>query len=77
MVDAVQESLNHWISRTQNFLNEVTTPLVKTVNDRKPVVQDDAGDLGDIFLAEQTINSKTPSGDLSLPAIVSIEQFSR
>ncbi|CDO97535.1 unnamed protein product [Coffea canephora] len=75
--NAVQESLNHWISRTQNFLNEVTTPLVKTVNDRKPVVQDDAGDLGDIFLAEPTINSKTPSGDLSLPAIVSIEQFSR
>lgn len=75
--NAIHESLNHWLSRTQNFLNEVTTPLVKTVNDRKPVVQDDAGDLGDIFLAEQTINSKTPSGDLSLDAIVSIEQFSR
>ncbi|KAF5444102.1 hypothetical protein F2P56_036606, partial [Juglans regia] len=31
----------------------------------------------DIFMAEQTLQSRTPNGMLSLAAIVSIEQFSR
>ncbi|GJV87730.1 hypothetical protein Tco_1531668 [Tanacetum coccineum] len=34
-------------------------------------------DTEEFFMAEQTIDSRTPRGDLSLAAIVSIEQFSR
>lgn len=37
----------------------------------------DAQDMEDIFMAEQTIDGRTPNGNLSLAAIVSIEQFSR
>ncbi|KAI8025844.1 hypothetical protein LOK49_LG02G02870 [Camellia lanceoleosa] len=72
---AVQETLNQWLSKTQDFLNEVTSPLVKTVHDRKPT----PGNMfkEDIFMAEQTIDSRTPNGNLSLAAVVSIEQFSR
>ncbi|XP_052193230.1 uncharacterized protein LOC127801832 isoform X1 [Diospyros lotus] len=76
---ALQGTLNHWLSKTQDFLNEVTTPLVKTVHDRKPNPGNvfDTQDTEDIFMAEQTIDSRTPNGYLSLAAIVSIEQFSR
>ncbi|XP_076959720.1 uncharacterized protein LOC143635874 isoform X2 [Bidens hawaiensis] len=35
------------------------------------------GDMDEFFMAEQTIDGRTPGGDLSLAAIVSIEQFSR
>ncbi|KAG9141870.1 hypothetical protein Leryth_013988 [Lithospermum erythrorhizon] len=49
--NALQQSVGKWVSRTQNFLNEVTSPL--------------------------TIDSRMPKGNLSLAAIVSIEQFSR
>ncbi|KAL7205861.1 hypothetical protein ACSBR2_018725 [Camellia fascicularis] len=76
---AVQETLNQWLSKTQDFLNEVTSPLVKTVHDRKPTPGNmfDTQDKEDIFMAEQTIDSRTPNGNLSLAAVVSIEQFSR
>lgn len=76
---AVQETLNQWLSKTQDFFSEVTSPLVKTVQDRKPNPGNilDTEDTGDIFMAEQTIDSATPNGNLSLAAIVSIEQFSR
>ncbi|PSS29169.1 F-box protein [Actinidia chinensis var. chinensis] len=76
---AVQETLNQWLSKTQGFLNEVTSPLVKNVHDRKPNPGNmfDTQDTKDIFLAEQTIDSRTPNGSLSLAAVVSIEQFSR
>ncbi|XP_058191819.1 uncharacterized protein LOC131308812 isoform X1 [Rhododendron vialii] len=75
----VQETLNQWLSKTQDFLSEVTSPLVKTVQDRKPNPGNilDTEDTDDIFMAEQTIDSATPNGNLSLAAIVSIEQFSR
>ncbi|KAA8545536.1 hypothetical protein F0562_020320 [Nyssa sinensis] len=77
--NAVQKTLNQWLSKTQDFLNEVTSPLAKTVHDRKPNFGNalDTQDMEDIFMAEQTIDSRTPSGDLSLAAIISIEQFSR
>ncbi|KAL6964364.1 hypothetical protein U1Q18_035419 [Sarracenia purpurea var. burkii] len=76
---AVQETLNRWLSKTQDFLNEVTSPLVKTVHDRKanPENMFDSEDTEDIFMAEPTIDSRTPNGNLSLAAVVSIEQFSR
>ena len=79
MTAAVQETLNQWLSKTQDFLNEVTSPLVKNVHDRKPNAGNmfDTQDTEDIFLAEQTIDSRTPNGSLSLAAVVSIEQFSR
>lgn len=75
----MQEQLNMWLLKTQSFLNEVTSPLVKTGHGRKhgPVNVSDTQDTDDIFMAEQTIQSSTPRGDLSLAAIVSIEQFSR
>ncbi|KAI8532170.1 hypothetical protein RHMOL_Rhmol11G0192700 [Rhododendron molle] len=76
---AVQETLNQWLSKTQDFFSEVTSPLVKTVKDRKPNPGNilDTEDTDDIFMAEQTVDSATPNGNLSLAAIVSIEQFSR
>lgn len=75
----MQETLNQWLSKTQGFLNDVTSPLVKTVQVRKPNPGNilDTEDTDDIFMAEQTIDSATPNGNLSLAAIVSIEQFSR
>lgn len=77
--NAMQEALNLWVSKTQNFLSDVTSPLVKNVNDRKPNLGKafDNYHIEDIFMAEQTVDSRTPSGDLSSAAIVSIEQFSR
>ncbi|KAJ8572590.1 hypothetical protein K7X08_009101 [Anisodus acutangulus] len=73
----VEESVNHWLSKTQNFWNEVTSPLVKTVNDKRTSFHNDTQDTEDVFMAEQTVESQTPNGDLSVAAILSIEQFSR
>ncbi|XP_027773979.1 uncharacterized protein LOC107007555 isoform X2 [Solanum pennellii] len=73
----VQESVNHWLSKTHNFWNEVTSPLVKTVNDKRTSFHDDTQDTEEVFMAEQTVDSQTPNGDLSVAAILSIEQFSR
>ncbi|KAM1014553.1 hypothetical protein ACFX2C_044522 [Malus domestica] len=79
--NAVQEKLNSWLVKTQSFLNEVasTSPLARTGQTKKPVTTDasETQDMEDIFMAEQTINSRTPNGILSLAAVVSIEQFSR
>eukprot|EP00268_Persea_americana_P045420 TRINITY_DN4629_c0_g1_i1.p1 TRINITY_DN4629_c0_g1~~TRINITY_DN4629_c0_g1_i1.p1 ORF type:complete len:822 (+),score=146.45 TRINITY_DN4629_c0_g1_i1:338-2803(+) len=77
--DAVQERLNLWFVKTQNFLNEVAAPLVKTGHGRKPELENalDIIESEEVFVAEQTIDCITPNGNLSLAAIVSIEQFSR
>ncbi|XVF00723.1 hypothetical protein REPUB_Repub04eG0026000 [Reevesia pubescens] len=79
LTDAVQERINSWLSKTQHFLTEVTLPLVKTGQSGKPDPGNeiDTQDMEDIFLGEQTIPSTMPNGNLSLAAIVSIEQFSR
>ncbi|TQD79077.1 hypothetical protein C1H46_035355 [Malus baccata] len=63
----------------QSFINEVASPLTRTGQTKKPVTRDalETQDMEDIFMAEQTINSRTPNGILSLAAVVSIEQFSR
>ncbi|XP_011005197.1 PREDICTED: uncharacterized protein LOC105111519 isoform X2 [Populus euphratica] len=82
-IDPMQERLNSWVSKTQNFLNGVTltltSPRVKSGDSGKPDngATVDAQQLEEIFMAEQTIDSSTPNGILSVPAIVSIEQFSR
>ncbi|KAG6709767.1 hypothetical protein I3842_06G148800 [Carya illinoinensis] len=77
--NTVQERLNLWLLKTQNFLNEMTSPLTKTGQSRKLDHGNtfDAHDMEDIFMAEQTLQSRTPNGMLSFAAVVSIEQFSR
>ncbi|GAV61126.1 DUF639 domain-containing protein [Cephalotus follicularis] len=77
--NAVQEQLSSWLSKTQIFLSEVSLPMAKTGHSGKPNtgLMSDAQDMEDIFMAEQTINSSTRNGILSMAAIVSIEQFSR
>ncbi|KAE8690728.1 Plastid-lipid associated protein PAP / fibrillin family protein isoform 1 [Hibiscus syriacus] len=77
--DAVQERINSWLSKTQHFLTEVTSPLVKTSHSGKPDTGNevDTQDMDDIFLREQTVTSGMPNGILSFAAIVSVEQFSR
>ncbi|XP_047340971.1 uncharacterized protein LOC124944688 [Impatiens glandulifera] len=77
--NAVQETVNQWVSKTQHFLSEVTSPLTKTVQDRKPKPEAtlDIQDFEDFFRSEQTVDGRMPNGNLSLSAIVSIEQFSR
>ncbi|KAK1263944.1 hypothetical protein QJS04_geneDACA022897 [Acorus gramineus] len=77
--DAVQERLNSWLSVAQNALNEMTAPLKKTgqgtMADSENVL--DTTQIDEILMIEQTTDSSTLNGDLSLAAIVSIEQFSR
>ncbi|XVE94045.1 hypothetical protein REPUB_Repub01dG0246400 [Reevesia pubescens] len=77
--NAVQERINSWLSKTQHFLTEVTLLLVKTGQNGKPDPgkEIDTQEMDDIFLGERTIPSSMPNGNLSLAAIVSIEQFSR
>jgi len=67
------------MSRTQNFLNEVTFPLAKPGQSKKPDPEKDFGFqfMEDIFMIEQTIDRRTPCGVLSLAAVICIEQFSR
>ncbi|XVE48685.1 hypothetical protein DITRI_Ditri01bG0022200 [Diplodiscus trichospermus] len=77
--NAVQQRINSWLSKTQHFLTEVTLPLVKTDHSGKPDPGNefDSQDMEEMFLGEQTIPSSMHNGNLSLAAIVSIEQFSR
>lgn len=79
MADAVQEQVNSWLSKTQNFLSEVTIPLVKTGRGRKPDAEITSATQEEleIFMAELTVNRKTPNGILSLETVVAIEQFGR
>nr|XP_043627378.1 uncharacterized protein LOC122598993 isoform X2 [Erigeron canadensis] len=76
---SVQDAFNIWVSKTTNFLNEVTSPLVKNAQDKNHTMGEtyELNDMEEFFMAEQTVDSQTPGGDLSLAAIVSIEQFSR
>lgn len=67
------------MSRTQNFWNEVTFPLAKPGQTRKPDPENDCGFqvMEDILMIEQTIDRRTPCGVLSLAAVICIEQFRR
>lgn len=77
--NSIQERLNVLMSRTQNFLNEVTSPLAKTGQSRKPDPENDVGFqvMEDILMVEKTIDRKMPYGNLSFAAVICIEQFSR
>ncbi|XP_020220533.1 uncharacterized protein LOC109803395 isoform X1 [Cajanus cajan] len=76
---SIQERLNVLMSRTQNFLNEVTFPLAKPGQSKKSDPENDFEFqvMEDIFMIEQTIDRRTPCGVLSLAAVICIEQFSR
>lgn len=75
----IQERLNSWLLKTQNFFNDVTAPLVKQAQERR--LEDESSfdnkEMEELFLFEQTIDVRTQKGRLSLAAIISIEQFSR
>ncbi|XP_031739971.1 uncharacterized protein LOC101209123 isoform X2 [Cucumis sativus] len=77
--NAVQQNLNKWLLKTQNFLNEVTSPRGKTSKnkDHIPAEAYDTTEKEDIVKVECTVNIRTPNGLLSSAAVVSIEQFSR
>lgn len=79
LAEAVQSTFNLWVSKTQNLFSDVATPLVKNVHDINPNLGNalDTLDIEDNFMAEQTIDSRTKNGTLSVTAITSIEQFSR
>lgn len=79
LTDAVQQNLNKWLLKTQNFLNEVTSPLGKTSKNKDHIPAGAYGttEIEDIVMAEHTVNISTPNGLLSSTAVVSIEQFSR
>lgn len=79
LADAVQEQVNSWLSKTQNFLSEMTLPLGKGGRGRKPDAENASTTQEEleIFMAELTVNRKTPNGILSLETVVAIEQFGR
>lgn len=74
VTDLMQDHINIWVSKTTNFLNELTSP-----QDKNPPIDNsyETDDVEEVFMTEHTIDSRTPSGDLSIVAIISIEQFSR
>lgn len=76
----MQQNLNKWLLKTQNFLNEVTSPRGKTSKNEGDIpagAYDGTTEIEDIVMAEYTVNIRTPNGLLSSTAVVSIEQFSR
>lgn len=77
--DAVQERFSQWVSKSQKYLSEVTSPLKKKSQMLKVDIEDqqDFEDLEELLTVEQTVKSDTPKGSLSFDAIISIEQFSR
>lgn len=79
MSGLIQEKLNNWVSKTTDFLNELTSPLVKNVQDKNPTVGNsyEIDDMEELDMAEYTVDIKTPMGNLSLAAVISIEQFGR
>ncbi|XP_009105792.1 uncharacterized protein LOC103831650 isoform X1 [Brassica rapa] len=77
--NAVQEQFSKWVSKSQKYLSEVATPLIKKRQSLKVDLEDedDFEDLEELLTVEQTVQSDTPRGSLSFDAIISIEQFSR
>ncbi|KAG7011441.1 hypothetical protein SDJN02_26347 [Cucurbita argyrosperma subsp. argyrosperma] len=75
--NAVQQNLNKWLLKTQNFLNEVTSPRGKISKNKDHIPTGASTDIEDLVMAEYTVNIRTPNGLLSSTAVVSIEQFSR
>ncbi|XP_071691576.1 uncharacterized protein [Rutidosis leptorrhynchoides] len=76
-VSLVKDKLNVWVSKTTNFLNDLTSPLVKNVQDKNSTIGTsyEIDDMEELFMAEHTIDITTPTGNLSLAAVISIEQM--
>ncbi|KAI9087193.1 hypothetical protein K1719_030828 [Acacia pycnantha] len=76
---SIQEGMNTLLSKTQDFLNDVSSPLAKSGQNRKSGPEDDFGFqvMEDIFMVEPTIDRRTENGILSFAAVICIEQFSR
>ncbi|XP_076951754.1 uncharacterized protein LOC143625216 [Bidens hawaiensis] len=74
-----KEKINIWVSKTTNFVNDLASPLVKNVQDNNPTIRTtyEIDDMEELLMTEHTIDTRTPMGNLSLAAIISIEQFSR
>ncbi|KAJ0681785.1 hypothetical protein HanPI659440_Chr16g0639991 [Helianthus annuus] len=74
-----KDKINMWVSKTTNFVNDLTSPLVKNVQDNNPTIRNayEIDDVEELLMTEHTIDTRTPMGNLSLAAIISIEQFSR
>ncbi|KAF3525313.1 hypothetical protein F2Q69_00051379 [Brassica cretica] len=78
--NAVQERFSKWVSKSQKYLSEVATPLIKKKRQSLKVDLEDEHDFEDLeelLTVEQTVQSDTLKGSLSFDAIISIEQFSR
>ncbi|KAJ0241135.1 Uncharacterized protein HA466_0215900 [Hirschfeldia incana] len=78
--NAVQERFSQWVSKSQKYLTDVATPLIKKKRQSLKVDledQHDFEDLEELLTVEQTVQSDTPKGSFSFDAIISIEQFSR
>lgn len=76
----MQERFSKWVSKSQKYLSEVATPLIKKKRQSLKVDLEDEHDFEDLeelLTVEQTVQSDTPKGSLSFDAIISIEQFSR
>ena len=73
----MQQNLNKWLLKTQNFLNEVTSPRGKISKNKDHIPTGASTDIEDLVMEEYTVNIRTPNGLLSSTAVVSIEQFSR
>ncbi|CAN6445317.1 unnamed protein product [Victoria cruziana] len=75
--DAIQQRLKSWLVKAQTLWDEMTSP--KSAERKSPVLSDvlNGNELQEVFTVEQTIHSKTPTGNLSLAAVFSVEQFSR
>lgn len=76
----MQERFSQWVSKSQKYLSDVATPLIKKKRQSLKVDledQHDFEDLEELLTVEQTVQSDTPKGSLSFDAIISIEQFSR
>lgn len=81
MLELVQERLSSWLLKAQNLINDVAAPLVKPGQGKMVAIQHELEDIAvkeEVFMAsELTVDRKTPSGYLSLDAVVAIEQFGR
>lgn len=77
--NAVKDELSLWFLRTQSFWNGIKAQLEKTtLNKRAQTSKDDEDYEMELnFLVEQTIDKRTLKADLSVAAIISIEQLSR
>lgn len=80
-IEVVQERLSSWLLKAQTLISEVAAPLMKPGQANKMAIEHQLEDIAvkeEVFMAsELTVERRTPYGNLSLAAVVSIEQFGR